>query len=170
MATRRRRRCRPLNYNGAMGIRNDAREERKAGWKGREEGGEGENDDGGFRCCTFISWLMHTTERRSRAAKDPLARPRKRRTDSDGIVSGIIVGQNIRTFFISKAKEREGERERMEDGGKGSGEGREERDAEERGGTGEIGEAAKQRSRQNTKWRFFDTSTDGRGAGRQKRR
>ena len=40
MATRRRRRCRPLNYNGAMGIRNDAREKRKERWKGREEGGE----------------------------------------------------------------------------------------------------------------------------------
>ena len=127
MATRRRRRCRPLNYNGAMGIRNDAREKRKAGWKGREEGGEGENDDGGFRCCTFISWLMHTTEGETESSSkiSLLAR----RTDSDGIVSGIIVGQNIRTFFISKAKERE-----REDGGKGSGEGKEGRDAEERGG------------------------------------
>ena len=105
----------------------------------------------------FYLWLMHTTERRSRAVEDPLARPSKRRTDSDGIVSGIIVGQNIRTFFISKAKEREGEGGRK---GFGRGEGREER-RRERGKAGEIGEAAKQRSTQNTKWRFFDTATDG---------
>ena len=64
---------------------------------------------GGFRCCTFISRPTHaqTDKRSGCAVKDPLARP-ERPTHADGNGSGIIVDQNIRTFFISKAKERKG--------------------------------------------------------------
>ena len=68
---------------------------------------------GGFRCCTFISRPTHaqTDKRSGCAVKDPLARP-ERPTHADGNGSGIIVDQNIRTFFISKAKERKGSAER----------------------------------------------------------
>ena len=88
------------------------------------------------------------------------------RTDSDGIVSGIIVGQNIRTFFISKAKEREGERERMEERvrARGGKRGTPKREGDRRNRRGS--EAAIEAEYKVALFRYVDGRTDGARADR----
>ena len=92
--------------------------ETEGGMEGK--GGRGRGRERRRRISVLYFYLLADAHDRERDGVEQQKIPSRDRasdgrTDSDGIVSGIIVGQNIRTFFISKAKEREGERERMEE-------------------------------------------------------
>ena len=103
---------------------------------------------------------MHTTEGETESSSkiSLLAR----RTDSDGIVSGIIVGQNIRTFFISKAKEGERREERVRARGRKGGTPKREGDRRNRRGS----EAAIEAEYKVALFRYVDGRTDGARADR----